>query len=75
MEGSDGDKRTQAEPGEKYPNIKRLIIKLTSFLSLPTEMKVIWKGETNVVMLSSLCHNVYIQRIDLSVHVVPKSFQ
>lgn len=60
---------------KKNPNTKRLIIKLTSFLSLPTEMEVIWKRETNVLMLSRLCHNVYIQKIDLSAHVVPKPFQ
>lgn len=55
--------------------MKRLIIKLASFFSLPTEMEVTWKREINVAMLSSLCHSVYTQRIDLSVHVVPKPFQ
>lgn len=56
MEGSEGGRGTQQnQEKKKNPNMKRLIIKLASFFSLPTEMEVTWKSEINVAMLSSLC--------------------
>lgn len=53
MREAEGHSRTRKK--KKNPNMKRLIIKLASFFSLPTEMEVTWKSEINVAMLSSLC--------------------